>query len=565
MKRVAAIILATALLLTLFVAVPFTAEAKASGDYEYNEQSDGTAVITKYKGSAEKLAIPSKLDSHTVKAISSQAFEFCDSITSVTIPDSVTDIGSYAFAWSRNLATATIGKNVKTIGEYAFSMCRKLNSINVSEKNGSFASKDGNLYNKSKTQLLQYALGKESKSFTIPGGVTKVGDSAFENCETITSIKFSDSVASVGKEAFGGCTILTSINVPEKNSKFSSENGVLYNKNKTKLVQYPIGKTEETFTIPKTVTAIGDNAFGFCDSLTSIVIPDNVKSIGDVAFGYCENLTSAKIGNGVTSIGARAFDACEKLSELTLGNNVKKIGYIAFISCKSLKSVTIPYSLTDMYCDMEFGYYLDFSVEGHYAKVDGFTIRGYNGTLAEKYAKDKGFEFVSLGDVPITDISKWNVSGIKNMTYTGEALTQKSILVSKDGKIADVNVKYKNNKNVGTATATITGTGYFKGKITKTFKITKAANPVKVSAKATVTAKANKKTTIKKAVTVKSAQGKVTYTTSNKKVTVKSGAVTVAKGFKKGKTLKVKVTVTAKGNGNYKSKKIVKTIKIKIK
>ena len=100
---------------------------------------------------------------------------------------------------------------------------------------------------------------------------------------------------------------------------------------------------------------------------------------------------------------------------------------------------------------------------------------------------------------------------------------------------------------------------------TKTDKNTKAANPMTVSVKQTITANSKKKTTIKKAVKVKKAQGKVTYSTNNKKVTVKKGALTVAKGLKKGKTYKVKITVTAKGNGNYKSKKIVKTIKIKVK
>lgn len=164
-----------------------------------------------------------------------------------------------------------------------------------------------------------------------------------------------------------------------------------------------------------------------------------------------------------------------------------------------------------------------------------------------------------------TNISNWNVSGIKSMTFTGKVLKQDNILVSKDGEYADFSVKYKNNVNVGAATVTITGTGEYIGTIVKTFKITKAENTVKVTAKRTVKSKAKKKTTIKKAITVKNAQGKVTYKTNNKKVKVKNGKLIVAKGFKKGKTIKVKVTITAKGNRNYKMKKIVKTIRIRVK
>ncbi len=163
-----------------------------------------------------------------------------------------------------------------------------------------------------------------------------------------------------------------------------------------------------------------------------------------------------------------------------------------------------------------------------------------------------------------TDIGSFTAKLEKNSyKYTGKAI--KPAVTVTGLTDSDFTVSYKNNKKVGTATVTITGTGNYTGTITKTFKITKAANPVKVTAKKTVTANAKKNTTIKKAVTVTKAQGKVTYTTNNKKVTFKNGTMTVANGLKKGKTISVKVTVTAKGNSNYKLKKIVKTIKIKVK
>lgn len=148
-------------------------------------------------------------------------------------------------------------------------------------------------------------------------------------------------------------------------------------------------------------------------------------------------------------------------------------------------------------------------------------------------------------------IKNVKITGIKAKTYNGKVQTQ-SITV-KDGT--------KTLKS-GTATMTIKGKGEYSGTVNKIFKINKAANPMNVKAKKTVSAKAKAKSTIKGAVTVSKAQGKVTYTTNNKKVTVKNGTMTVSTGLKKGKTYSVKVTVTAKGNTNY--KKLIKAVTIKV-
>ncbi|MCR5653485.1 MAG: hypothetical protein K6F88_06760 [Ruminococcus sp.] len=167
-----------------------------------------------------------------------------------------------------------------------------------------------------------------------------------------------------------------------------------------------------------------------------------------------------------------------------------------------------------------------------------------------------------------TDISTCTFDSIAAQTYTGKAITP--AVTVKDGSSEltsgnDYTVEYKNNTNAGTAAVTVKGSGLYTGSKSITFKINKAANPVKVTSKKTVTASSGKKTTIKKAVTVKSAQGTVTYKTNNKKVTVKEGTMTVAKGLKEGKTIAVKVTVIAKGTKNYKSKTVSKTIIIKVK
>lgn len=166
------------------------------------------------------------------------------------------------------------------------------------------------------------------------------------------------------------------------------------------------------------------------------------------------------------------------------------------------------------------------------------------------------------------DIKTCVVSGIKNMTYTGKALTQS--LTVKNGNITlkqsiDYTISYKNNKYTGFASVIISGKGSYTGSITKTFTISRADNPIKVKAKKSVTVKAKKKTIKNNAIKVTKAKGKVTYKTNNKKVKVKNGMLIVAKGLKKGKTYKVKITITAKGTSNYNSKKLVKKIKIKVK
>lgn len=173
-----------------------------------------------------------------------------------------------------------------------------------------------------------------------------------------------------------------------------------------------------------------------------------------------------------------------------------------------------------------------------------------------------------------TDISDWDVSGIKNKTYTGKAIKQ-SVKVTKNGSFAEFEATYTNNVNVGTATVKLVGIGEYKGSITKTFRITKAKQPMKVTAK-TKTVKLTKakkaKQTVKKTITVKSNKGAVTYAKvkkgSSKYLSIsKKGVITVSKykKYKKNQTLKIKVKVTAKGNKNYASGSKTVTVKITIK
>ena len=122
----------------------------------------------------------------------------------------------------------------------------------------------------------------------------------------------------------------------ENNANYKSIEGNLYSKDGTILVQYAIGKTDKEFIIPNSVTSIGDYAFFYCYSLTSVVIPDSVTSIGDEAFAWCESLTSVVIPESVTSIGERAFYNCSSLESIVIPDSVTSIGDSAFAGCSSL-------------------------------------------------------------------------------------------------------------------------------------------------------------------------------------------------------------------------------------
>ncbi len=171
-------------------------------------------------------------------------YDYRSSITSVIIEDGVTSIGNFAFRY-----------------------CRSLTSV------------------------------------TIPNSVTSIGKEAFYDCRSLTSVMIPNSITSIGDHAFSNCSSLTSIDVVSENPNYSSVDGVLFNKDKTELIHYPIGNARIEYTIPNSVTSIGDCAFYSCRSLTSVTIPNSVTSIGNQAFDGCGSLTSVMIPNSVTSIG----------------------------------------------------------------------------------------------------------------------------------------------------------------------------------------------------------------------------------------------------------------------
>ena len=318
-------------------------------------EGDGTNLTWIFNGATGVLSI-SGIGDMTGREAPWETYK--SEVITVTIGNGVTSIGNDAFRDCDRLATVTIPDSVTSIESSAFDFCKSLTNV------------------------------------TIPDSVTYIGYGAFEGCDNLTTVTIGKGVTFIGNNAFMYCPSLTLFTVDENNTCYCSEAGVLFDENKTTLIQYPGRKQDSVYVIPdsvtsidseaflgcsnltsvtipdsvtsigveafsscdsltsvtigNSVTSIGYDAFYGCDSLTSVIIPDNVAYIDTGAFGDCHSLTTVTIGNGVTSIGVEAFSSCESLTSVTIGNSVTAIDYGAFEHCKSLTSVTIPDSVTSI-------------------------------------------------------------------------------------------------------------------------------------------------------------------------------------------------------------------------
>ena len=273
-----------------------------------------------FLASIEKVVI-----SKGVTSIGNEAFKWCERLTNVTIPDSITSIGNSAFYDCSSLTSVTIPDSVTSIGEWAFYGCSSLTSVTIPHGVTSIggaafwgcSSLTSVTIGNSVTSIGEWAFSDCSSltSVTIPDSVTSIGYSAFSGCSSLTSVTIGNGVTSIN-DSFSGCVSLKSFTVSESNSAYSSKDGVLFNKNKTKLVAYPAGKTNTSYTIPNSVSEIKEWAFSDCSDLTNVTIPNSVSKISYGTFECCENLKSVTIPTSVKSIDGRAFSGCDSLSDI---------------------------------------------------------------------------------------------------------------------------------------------------------------------------------------------------------------------------------------------------------
>lgn len=269
--------------------------------------------------------------------------------------------------------------------------------------------------------------------------VTSIGDSTFSNCSSLTLIEIPNSVTNIGTDSVISCSSLTSINVSENNSYYSSENGVLFNKDKTELIKYPNGKTETEYIIPDSVTSIGGSTFIECTNLTSITIPNSVTEIGNSAFMGCIALEEINIPNNVKYIYSYTFRGCTNLIKIIIPNSVISIDSEAFHGCKSLTEITIPKSVTSI-GDMAFfkcsisATILNSECEiGNYNHFD--YIYGYENSTAQTYAEKNNCKFESLEEAPEKETATGDINGDGEFNIADAVILQKYLLGT--GELAD--------------------------------------------------------------------------------------------------------------------------------
>ena len=286
----------------------------------------------------------------SVTAIFGGAFAECTSLTSIAVPNSVTVLESSAFYGCSSLTSINIPNGVTSIQESTFSGCTSLSSITLPDSVKSIG-------------YFAFMNCTSLKSIKIPDNVTNIGWWAFSNCKSLTSVTIPERLNNIGAWAFSGCSSLTGFKVSAKNLNYVSVNGVLYNKDKTVIIQYPAGKKDKSYTIPDGVTSIYDCAFSDCTSLKRITIPDGMLTIGVHSFFGCANLTSVTIPGSVISVA-----------------------------------------------DYSLGYYYD-DIIFKYVKYGNFKIYCYKGTAGEKYAKEQGFKYELLAKPTLTKVTGAKLAG----------------------------------------------------------------------------------------------------------------------------------------------------------
>ena len=234
-----------------------------------------------------------------VTTIGNNTFSNCTSLTGITLPDGLTTIGNNTFSNCTSLTGITLPDGLTTIGSNAFFNCTLLTGITIPNTVTSIG-----------IAAFRYS-GLTTAS--IGNGVTSIGEEAFQDCSSLATVSIGSGLTTIGNNAFYACWALTQFNVDEANEAYCSDGGVLFNKDKTTLLQYPVGKTETDYAVPTGVTSIAEYAFAWCRNLTKISLPESLESIGKMAFCECTALTEMTVlATTPPTVGSWAFNSVRR-------------------------------------------------------------------------------------------------------------------------------------------------------------------------------------------------------------------------------------------------------------
>ena len=372
MKKFLSLFLSLAMVFAILPTGLFSTKAKAAtqytdGYYTYTVSNDEATIYDVDTSISGAVTIPSTLGGYPVTSIRGEAFFKCASMTSVTIPDSVTNIGHFAFSNCSSLTTIAFGKNVKSIGRYVFEECRKLTSIDLP-------------YGIETIEKQTFFNCTSLKNINIPITVKEIHENAFFNCDSLTSVTIPEGVTYLGNGAFADCNNITSATIPDSvefigDGLFSYSALYKNNVNQNLYIGNHLIKAKSSlsgaYTVQSGTKTIASGAFEDCEDLTAVSIPNSVVSIGNSAFNSCTSLVSISIPDSVTYIGAYAFYNTAyynntlkwKNNVLYIGNHLieakttlsgtynvisgtKSIASSAFRGCSSLAGVKFPDSVT---------------------------------------------------------------------------------------------------------------------------------------------------------------------------------------------------------------------------
>ncbi len=357
----------------LLPALLILAAPAVQAGFSYSTNANGTITIDGYSGPEGALVIPIRIGNLPVTSIGYEAFISLTSLTSVTIPDSVSSLGTNAFANCTDLTSVYFEGNAPAADSTVFDGDNNATVYYLPDTTGwsnTFAGRPAMLENTGEAQFLSTTShGKVTitgysgpNQVIIPATinnlpVTTIGKEAFINLTSLTSVTIPQGVTSIEDSAFAYCTGLTNVSLPTSLTKLGVDvffdSGLNSVTIPSSVTSVPGGTFEfctnlATVFIPQRVTTIGTNAFAYCSALSSVTIPNGVRTLGASAFAYCASLTNATIPGTVNSMGGSAFASCSSLVTVNLAEGVANIATNEFGYCWNLRSISVPASITNI-------------------------------------------------------------------------------------------------------------------------------------------------------------------------------------------------------------------------